>query len=85
MHLADTVDGFFLMTYDFSGPQNPSPIAPLKWIHHSLAALLSAKGSSHSNSHSRMIFLGINFYGNDFLLFGGTYNLSLSFSSFLLT
>ncbi|KAL5648133.1 hypothetical protein ACJX0J_042488, partial [Zea mays] len=53
MHLADT---------------NPGPSAPLKWIHHSLAALLSAKGSSHSNSHSRMIFLGINFYGNDFLL-----------------
>ncbi|AQK89080.1 Glycosyl hydrolase superfamily protein [Zea mays] len=71
MHLADTVDGVFLMTYDFSGPQNPGPSAPLKWIHHSLAALLSAKGSSHSNSHSRMIFLGINFYGNDFLLSGG--------------
>ncbi|AQK89081.1 Glycosyl hydrolase superfamily protein [Zea mays] len=70
MHLADTVDGVFLMTYDFSGPQNPGPSAPLKWIHHSLAALLSAKGSSHSNSHSRMIFLGINFYGNDFLLSG---------------
>ncbi|KAL5655864.1 hypothetical protein ACJX0J_035183, partial [Zea mays] len=70
MHLADTVDGFSLMTYDFSGPQNPGPSAPLKWIHHSLAALLSAKGSSHSNSHSRMIFLGINFYGNDFLLSG---------------
>ncbi|PWZ33160.1 hypothetical protein Zm00014a_002460 [Zea mays] len=70
MHLADTVDGFSLMTYDFLGPQNPGPSAPLKWIHHSLAALPSAKGSSHSNSHSRMIFLGINFYGNDFLLSG---------------
>ncbi|XP_021313412.1 chitinase domain-containing protein 1 isoform X2 [Sorghum bicolor] len=68
VHLADTLDGFSLMTYDFSGPQNPGPSAPLKWVHDSLAALLSAKGSSHSSSHSQMIFLGINFYGNDFLL-----------------
>ena len=83
MHLADTLDGFSLMTYDLSGPQNPGPSAPLKWVHDSLAALLSAKGSSHSNSHSQMIFLGINFYGNDFLLSRGTYN--LSFSSFHLT
>ncbi|KAL5677417.1 hypothetical protein ACJX0J_013548, partial [Zea mays] len=52
------------------GPQDPGPSAPLKWIHHSLAAVLSAKDSSHSNSHSRMIFLGINFYGYDFLLSG---------------
>nr|AVY91700.1 glycosyl hydrolase [Saccharum hybrid cultivar SP80-3280] len=72
MHLADTLDGFSLMTYDFSGPQNPGPSAPLKWVHDSLAALLSAKGSSGSTSHSQMIFLGINFYGNDFLLSRGT-------------
>jgi hypothetical protein len=25
MHLADTLDGFSLVTYDFSGPQNPGP------------------------------------------------------------
>ncbi|XP_062215375.1 uncharacterized protein LOC133915956 [Phragmites australis] len=70
LQLADSLDGFSLMTYDFSGPQNPGPSAPLKWLQHSLATLLAAKGSSHS--HSRMIFLGINFYGNDFLLSRGS-------------
>nr|TKW15423.1 hypothetical protein SEVIR_5G236600v2 [Setaria viridis]TKW15431.1 hypothetical protein SEVIR_5G236600v2 [Setaria viridis] len=69
LQLADSVDGFSLMTYDFSGPQNPGPSAPLNWVQHSLTTLLSAKGSSRD--HSRMIFLGINFYGNDFLLSRG--------------
>lgn len=72
LQLADSVDGFSLMTYDFSGPQNPGPSAPLKWIQYSLTTLLPAKGSA-SQGHSHMIFLGINFYGNDFLLFKGTY------------
>uniref|UniRef100_A0A0E0JLA0 Chitinase domain-containing protein 1 n=1 Tax=Oryza punctata TaxID=4537 RepID=A0A0E0JLA0_ORYPU len=67
LQLADSVDGFSLMTYDFSGPQNPGPSAPLSWIQYSLKALLAAKGSP-SLGHSHMIFLGINFYGNDFLL-----------------
>lgn len=70
LQLADCVDGFSLMTYDFSGPQNPGPSAPLEWVRHSLTTLLAAKGSSHSNSQK--IFLGINFYGNDFVLSGGT-------------
>ncbi|CAO2170667.1 unnamed protein product [Urochloa humidicola] len=70
VQLADSVDGFSLMTYDFSGPQNPGPSAPLNWVQHALTALLSAKGSS--SNHSRMIFLGINFYGNDFLLSRGS-------------
>ncbi|TVU35895.1 hypothetical protein EJB05_17802, partial [Eragrostis curvula] len=70
LQLADSLDGFSLMTYDFSGPQNPGPSAPLKWIQHSLTTLLSAKDSS--SSLSRMIFLGINFYGNDFLLSRGS-------------
>ncbi|RLM91882.1 chitinase domain-containing protein 1 [Panicum miliaceum] len=45
LQLADSLDGFSLMTYDFSGPQNPGPSAPLKWVQHSLTTLLSAKGS----------------------------------------
>ncbi|KAG8056165.1 hypothetical protein GUJ93_ZPchr0001g29398 [Zizania palustris] len=74
LQLADSVDGFSLMTYDFSGPQNPGPSAPLSWIEHSLKTLLAAKGSAASSSHghSHMIFLGINFYGNDFLLSKGS-------------
>uniref|UniRef100_A0A453F2G6 Chitinase domain-containing protein 1 n=1 Tax=Aegilops tauschii subsp. strangulata TaxID=200361 RepID=A0A453F2G6_AEGTS len=70
LQLADSVGGFSLMTYDFSGPQNPGPSAPLKWIQYSLTTLLPAKGSA-SQVHSHMIFLGINFYGNDFLLSKG--------------
>ncbi|BAF05510.1 Os01g0619800 [Oryza sativa Japonica Group] len=70
LQLADSVDGFSLMTYDFSGPQNPGPSAPLSWIQYSLKTLLAAKGSA-SHGHSHMIFLGINFYGNDFLLSKG--------------
>ncbi|PNT72404.1 hypothetical protein BRADI_2g43770v3 [Brachypodium distachyon] len=66
VQLADSVDGFSLMTYDFSGPQNPGPSAPLKWIRQSLTTLLPAKDSA-----SHMIFLGINFYGNDFVLSKG--------------
>ncbi|XP_062205733.1 uncharacterized protein LOC133907675 isoform X1 [Phragmites australis] len=31
LQLADSLDGFSLMTYDFSGPQSPGPSAPLKW------------------------------------------------------
>jgi chitinase domain-containing protein 1 len=72
LQLADSVDGFSLMTYDFSGPQNPGPSAPLKWIQYSLTTLLPDKGSA-SRGYSHMIFLGINFYGNDFLLSKGTH------------
>ncbi|KAK9280550.1 hypothetical protein L1049_014243 [Liquidambar formosana] len=68
--LSDAVDGFSLMTYDFSGPQNPGPNAPLKWIHSTLQLLLgTSKNGAQSMAHK--IFLGINFYGNDFMLSGG--------------
>ncbi|KAI3829265.1 hypothetical protein L1987_03384 [Smallanthus sonchifolius] len=65
--LSDAVDGYSLMTYDFSNPQNPGPNAPLKWVH-SIMQLLLADGSQEL---SQKIFLGINFYGNDFVLGGG--------------
>lgn len=61
------MDGFSLMTYDFSGPQNPGPNAPLKWIRASLEMLLVGVDSEHAPK----IFLGINFYGKDFILAGG--------------
>ncbi|KAJ3670921.1 hypothetical protein LUZ60_008347 [Juncus effusus] len=64
--LADSVDGFSLMTYDFSGPQTPGPNAPLEWMKYCLNMLLS---ENIENKH--MIFLGINFYGNDFELSDG--------------
>lgn len=64
--LSDDVDGYSLMTYDFSNPQNPGPNAPLKWITSTLQLLLGG-----SQNLSQKIFLGINFYGNDFVLQGG--------------
>lgn len=65
--LSDAVDGFSLMTYDFSNPQSPGPNAPLKWVRSTMQQLLHT-ASSHL---SHKIFLGINFYGNDYVLHGG--------------
>ncbi|KAK1268782.1 hypothetical protein QJS04_geneDACA008163 [Acorus gramineus] len=67
--LMDDVDGFSLMTYDYSGPQSPGPNAPLKWIQSCLQLLLGDT-EDVSQSSARKVFLGINFYGNDFMLSG---------------
>ncbi|KAL0712284.1 hypothetical protein Bca4012_019262 [Brassica carinata] len=68
--LKDSVDGFSLMTYDFSSAQNPGPNAPLKWIDLTLKLLLGSS-SSVDSSLARKVLLGINFYGNDFAISGG--------------
>ncbi|KAK6141077.1 hypothetical protein DH2020_025189 [Rehmannia glutinosa] len=68
--LSDDVDGFSLMTYDFSGPQNPGPNAPLKWIHSTLMLLLGTSTGDHQKL-AKKIFIGINFYGNDFVVSQG--------------
>ncbi|KZV57675.1 hypothetical protein F511_03135 [Dorcoceras hygrometricum] len=64
-YLSESVDGFSLMTYDFSGPQNPGPNAPLRWIQSTLLLLLDA--SVVNKNLAKKIFIGINFYGNDFV------------------
>ncbi|GLU00795.1 hypothetical protein SLE2022_181390 [Rubroshorea leprosula] len=69
--LDDAVDGFSLMTYDFSNPHNPGPNAPLQWIRFTLQSLLGPPGKA-AQSLAHKIFLGINFYGNDFTLSGGS-------------
>ncbi|XP_050235750.1 uncharacterized protein LOC126685828 [Mercurialis annua] len=69
--LNDAVDGFSLMTYDFSGPSKPGPNAPIKWIHQILQLLL-AKTSNGARTPAYKIFLGISFYGNDFLFTTGS-------------
>ncbi|CAN8248186.1 unnamed protein product [Cochlearia groenlandica] len=68
--LKDSVDGFSLMTYDFSNSQKPGPNAPLKWIDLSLKLLLGSSNNIDSNL-ARKVLLGINFYGNDFEISGG--------------
>ncbi|TKY61270.1 Chitinase domain-containing protein 1 [Spatholobus suberectus] len=65
--LSEAVDGFSLMTYDFSNPHNPGPNAPLKWIQIVLQLLLGTSGN-RVQSLAPKILLGINFYGNDFSL-----------------
>ncbi|KFK30678.1 hypothetical protein AALP_AA6G014100 [Arabis alpina] len=67
--LKDSVDGFSLMTYDFSNPQNPGPNSPLKWIDLTLKLLLGSSNNIDSNL-ARKVLLGINFYGNDFVISG---------------
>ncbi|KAF5733116.1 chitinase domain-containing protein 1-like isoform X1 [Tripterygium wilfordii] len=69
--LSNAVDGFSLMTYDFSSPQHPGPNAPLKWIHFTLQTLLGMSDRD-DQSLAHKIFLGINFYGNDFIHSGGS-------------
>ncbi|WVY94762.1 hypothetical protein V8G54_033850 [Vigna mungo] len=68
--LSEAVDGFSLMTYDFSNPHNPGPNAPLKWIQIVLKLLLGNSGS-RAQSLAPKILLGFNFYGNDFSLSRG--------------
>ncbi|CAN7009450.1 unnamed protein product [Brassica rapa subsp. trilocularis] len=68
--LKDSVDGFSLMTYDFSNAQNPGPNAPLKWIDLTLKLLLGSSNNVDS-SLARKVLLGLNFYGNDFAISGG--------------
>ncbi|GAB2291086.1 hypothetical protein Dimus_025341 [Dionaea muscipula] len=65
--LSEAVDGFSLMTYDFSSPSNPGPNAPLQWIRSTLQLFL---GSSR-NGLAYKLLLGINFYGYDYLLSEG--------------
>lgn len=69
--LSDAVDGFSLMTYDFSAPNDPGPNAPLNWIR-STMQLLRGTTSNRVWPLGHKIFLGINFYGNDFIISEGT-------------
>lgn len=69
--LSNSVDGYSLMTYDFSNPQNPGPNAPLVWIRSTMKLLLGTHAADSQNL-TQKVFLGINFYGNDYALQGGT-------------
>lgn len=83
--LSEAVDGFSLMTYDFSNPHNPGPNAPLKWIQIILQILLGGASANSAQNIAPKIFLGINFYGNDFSLSKGkSKDFPLVFSWFIL-
>lgn len=65
--LGESVDGYSLMTYDYSSPYSPGPNAPLKWVHSTIELLLGTDRKNLANK----IFVGINFFGNDFVIAEG--------------
>ncbi|EHB17819.1 Chitinase domain-containing protein 1 [Heterocephalus glaber] len=58
--LAPVLDGFSLMTYDYSTSQQPGPNAPLSWVQ-ACVQVLDPKSRWRSK-----ILLGLNFYGMDY-------------------
>ncbi|XP_007947480.1 chitinase domain-containing protein 1 [Orycteropus afer afer] len=58
--LAPVLDGFSLMTYDYSTAQQPGPNAPLSWVR-ACVQVLDPKARWRSK-----ILLGLNFYGMDY-------------------
>ncbi|XP_063053329.1 chitinase domain-containing protein 1 isoform X2 [Engraulis encrasicolus] len=63
--LAPVVDGFSLMTYDYSGPNGPGPSAPLPWMRDCVLQL------DPQGQWRQKILLGLNLYGLDFSTQGG--------------
>lgn len=58
--LAPVVDGFSLMTYDYSSGAKPGPSAPLPWVRDCVLQL------APNTQWRQKILLGLNFYGLDF-------------------
>ncbi|XP_069140401.1 chitinase domain-containing protein 1-like [Argopecten irradians] len=65
--LEDNVDGFSLMTYDFSSQRKPGANSPITWVKDCIESLVPEEESS---SRSK-ILLGLNFYGNDYTMVKG--------------
>ncbi|KAJ8333788.1 hypothetical protein SKAU_G00411070 [Synaphobranchus kaupii] len=63
--LAPVVDGFSLMTYDFSSPGRPGPSSPIPWVRECVLELAPQTQWRHK------ILLGLNLYGLDFSSQGG--------------
>ncbi|PIK45990.1 putative chitinase domain-containing protein 1 [Apostichopus japonicus] len=59
--LSAVVDGFSLMTYDYSNSQRPGPNSPISWVKQCVEAIAPEAGPRRSK-----ILLGLNFYGYDF-------------------
>ncbi|RMX60010.1 hypothetical protein pdam_00019315 [Pocillopora damicornis] len=63
--LAPVLDGFSLMTYDYSSQGRPGPNAPLQWMKDCVLTLSPEKGKQRSK-----ILMGLNFYGQEFAATG---------------
>ncbi|KAL2613898.1 hypothetical protein R1flu_025590 [Riccia fluitans] len=86
IYLKDAVDGFSLMTYDYSNAYVPGPNAPLAWMSQCLHVLLpkgqgkkgerastkdkliSSEITSRDPDVARKTLMGLNFYGNDYVM-----------------
>lgn len=64
--LAEYIDGFSLMTYDYSNPQRPGPTAPLSWVTQNVLRLLPPDHRTSGNQLGHKILMGINFYGYEY-------------------
>ncbi|MEQ2310232.1 Chitinase domain-containing protein 1 [Ameca splendens] len=62
--LAPVVDGFSLMTYDYSSGPRPGPSSPLPWIRDCVLQL------APNTQWRQKILLGLNLYGLDFSSLG---------------
>ncbi|XP_015757478.1 PREDICTED: chitinase domain-containing protein 1-like [Acropora digitifera] len=65
--LAPVMDGFSLMTYEYSSHTRQGPNAPVDWVKDCVLSLSPEKGKQRSK-----ILLGLNFYGQDYGPNGGT-------------
>ncbi|CAG2111811.1 unnamed protein product [Medioppia subpectinata] len=65
--LAPFVRGFSVMTYDYSNTQRPGPNSPFKWVRDCIKALTPKQTSPIR----RKLWIGFNFYGNDYSPTGG--------------
>ncbi|XP_013064412.1 chitinase domain-containing protein 1-like [Biomphalaria glabrata] len=57
--MANNVDKFSLMTYDFSGPSRPGPNSPLLWVKDCILKLAPEADSPIR----KKLLVGLNFYG----------------------
>jgi len=65
--LAPYVNGFSVMTYDYSNIQRPGPNSPLKWVKECVNALVP----NPQSPLRQKLLVGLNLYGNNFTPSGG--------------
>lgn len=79
--LVDDVDAFSLMTYDFSSFQNPGPNSPFWWMRDCVEKLVPDASSPDRSK----ILMGLNLYGLDYSVTGGSHILGHQYIDILST
>eukprot|EP01090_Pellita_catalonica_P010649 TRINITY_DN2207_c0_g2_i1.p1 TRINITY_DN2207_c0_g2~~TRINITY_DN2207_c0_g2_i1.p1 ORF type:complete len:229 (-),score=7.72 TRINITY_DN2207_c0_g2_i1:5-691(-) len=67
--LAEYIDHFSLMTYDFSSPQRPGPNSPISWMTQNVLRLLPPDYRGSDGSARKLgnkILMGLCFYGYEY-------------------